>query len=64
MNARPINGSLLVIVLRSRSLPNYLVYEVCASEYCIEQNLQIMRSGRVAVEIEAAGRFEDAVEFL
>ena len=23
-----------------------------------------MRSGRVAVEIEAAGRFEDAVEFL
>src|SRR3990170_3391671 len=44
------------------SLPGDLIAEVPCPEHRVQHNLQIMAHGRVAVEVERAGGFEDAVE--
>ena len=35
----------------------------CPPKIAVEQQPQVMAGGRVAVEVEAAGRLQDAVEF-
>ena len=52
---------LRVIVCRG-AFPNNFVAEILKSKYRIYNNLQVMTRGRVAVQVEAAGRFQDAVQ--
>ena len=54
---------LLNIGVRRRSLPNYFVTKIRRSEHPVQQHPQIMARGRVAMEIEAARGFEDAMQF-
>ena len=42
-------------------VPNNLVNEVLRTEYRVHQLLEVMRRERVAVQIDAAGRFQHAV---
>jgi hypothetical protein len=48
--------------VRVGSLPDDLVPEVAGPEHPVQQQLQIVARGRVAVQIQAAGRFQHAVE--
>ena len=45
------------------TLPYNLVAEVFAAEDGVEDDLQVVAGGRVAVEVEAAGRLEHPVQF-
>src|SRR5579871_2109688 len=47
----------------ARTFPNYFTSKILMSKNSIKNNLQIMACGRVAMEIEGTGRFEDAVKF-
>ncbi len=59
-----MNGSPpLSLAVRSRAPPSDFALEQLLSEDAIEHDLQIVRGGGVAVEVERAGRFEDAVQF-
>jgi hypothetical protein len=48
-----------------RAVPNYFIDVIPAlpTEHRVEHQFQIVRGGRVAVEVEAAGGFEHAVDF-
>jgi len=49
--------------VRAGSLPDDLAEETSGAEYGIQEDFQVVAGGRVAVEVEATGGFEDAVEF-
>src|ERR1035437_10446322 len=63
MDPSPICRSLNVVVLRGRPLPNDLVLKTFRSEYCVQEQFEVMAGGGVAVEVDGAGFFEDAAEF-
>lgn len=52
----------LGIVVRSRALPDNLILELPWAKHRIQQHLEVMARGRVAVEVEAAGGLEDSVQ--
>src|SRR5665213_139263 len=49
--------------VRACAFPNDFTSEIIFSHYRIAKQLEIMRGGRVAVEIKRAGGFQDAVQF-
>jgi hypothetical protein len=49
--------------MSSSSFPDDFIPESILTKDCIQHNLQIVAGGWVAVEVDAAGRFEDAMEF-
>src|ERR1035437_1482060 len=63
MDPSPICRSLNVVVLRGRPLPNDLVPKTFRSEYCVQEQFEVMAGGGVAVEVDGAGFFEDSAEF-
>ena len=62
MNAPVLLAALSGIAMRASSFPNYLGPEIRCSKHSIHQQLQIVAGGGVAVEVDAAGGLEDAVE--
>src|ERR1035437_9711127 len=53
----------LWVIMSERSTPNYFIHEVLKSKNSVQNDFQIMARGRVAMEIQAAGGFEDAMQF-
>ena len=49
--------------MRARSFPNDFILKIHRSKNPIQQHPQIMTRRWVAMEIEASGRFEDAMQF-
>jgi hypothetical protein len=58
-----VNGTkFLAAVVCGSSFPNYLVAEIHSAENAVEQHSQIMTRSWIAMQIEAAGWFEDTMK--
>lgn len=49
--------------MAASALPDNFIAIVLSAKYSIHDDLEIMTGGGVAVQIQAAGGFEDAVQF-
>ena len=58
------DGGVLIfrVVMSVRSFPSDFISEVLRAENGIQQNLKVCRRCRVAVQIQAAGGLQDAVQ--
>src|SRR5665213_221661 len=63
MHSAPIGGSLNVIVLGSSAFPNDLILEKLRTKNRVHQQLQVVASCWVAMEVDGAGFFEDSAQF-
>ena len=49
--------------VRPGSFPHYFVPEIADAEHAVHHQLQVMAGGGVAVQVDAAGGFQDAAQF-
>ena len=63
MHSTKSSGALAYIIVSAITFPSDLVPKVLWAKYRVHQQFQVVAGGGVAVEVDAAGVFEDAVEF-
>ena len=51
------------VVMRSISLPSYFVSKTVLAEHGVHHELEVVAGCGIAVEVDAARRLQDAVEF-